>query len=128
MNQCSICLLNIKDECETNCNHLFCKKCLHKWLDNNNDDNDSPELALIRSAHNIDYISLITRINRINQELRYASISAHNMKFYLTVSFIVNFALLFSIEYSYCCYLDDNHLNDTNNILQYDGLAIVCEN
>jgi len=48
-------------------------------------------------------------------------------------SLIVNMGLLisililiFSVDFNYCCYLDDDHLNDTNHIMQFNGLATVC--
>ena len=33
---CSICFEN-KNNCISNCDHLFCFKCIHSWLENNDD-------------------------------------------------------------------------------------------
>lgn len=32
---CSICLetIDVDHQCQTNCNHIFCKVCLDKWFD-----------------------------------------------------------------------------------------------
>ena len=32
---CIICFNNISEDslCRTNCNHIYCKECLHKWFD-----------------------------------------------------------------------------------------------
>ena len=32
---CSICLQTIDEtlKCITNCNHIFCRRCLHEWFD-----------------------------------------------------------------------------------------------
>ena len=35
MEDCPICFESFISKCITNCNHNFCKLCLHKWFEKN---------------------------------------------------------------------------------------------
>ena len=154
MPDCAICLVNIEksNECFTNCNHLFCKDCLNKLFkhhltcplcrreieDYTNEgekhrlikvDPGNREGGLSGFRQSNDDVQLYISGNNINTLHRNEIEVTH----LLGGSLIVNICLLisvlvliFSVDFNYCCYLDDDHLNDTNHIMQYNGLATVC--
>jgi len=91
--------------CKTNCNHIYCKVCLHKWFDRGNINCPMCRIP-IKSYFNNDTNNMIILLKPVKTivNIRTNFFDRNIIEYYQTKIKKMNYLFFFSI--SYICYLN----------------------
>jgi len=123
---CPICMNDITEEgqCITECNHHFCKECIHKWFDRNNVSCPSCRGEINYYMNNLEKnyivkVNLLDRPNPVNTNNETVEILINRIRFYHYLLFI---------NFLYTLYSLYDGIQMGNRIDNYNSLYHNCTN